>query len=54
MNYRTYLKKSAAEIKRVLELRRSNATTPIKSKRTYNRKPKHNREKDNDYGYGDN
>jgi hypothetical protein len=50
MNYRDYLKKSAAEIKRVLELRRSNASTPIKSKRTYNRKPKHREDR---YGYGD-
>ena len=32
-------------IKKVLELRRSNAATPIPSKKKYKRKPKHKKEK---------
>ena len=34
-------------IKRVLELRRSNAATPIKSKKIYSRKIKHKNKLDN-------
>ena len=34
-------------IKKVLEIRRSNAATPIKSKKTYSRKIKHKNKFDN-------
>jgi hypothetical protein len=35
------LKKTKEEIRRLMELRRSNAATPVKSKRFYTRKEKH-------------
>jgi hypothetical protein len=35
------LKKTPEELRRLMELRRSNAATPIKNKKTYSRKIKH-------------
>ena len=35
------LKKTAEELRRLLELRRSNAATPLKNKKAYSRKQKH-------------
>jgi len=34
-------KKTAEELRRLQELRRSNAATPLRSKKIYSRKPKH-------------
>lgn len=38
-------RKSKEELRRIQELRRSNASQPIKSKKLYNRKEKYNNEK---------
>ena len=35
------LKKTPEELRRLMELRRSNAATPIKNKKQYSRKVKH-------------
>ena len=35
------LKKTKEELRRLMELRRSNAATPVKNKKAYKRKPKH-------------
>jgi len=42
------LKKSREELRRLLELRRSNAASPVASKRKYTRKIKHKKQEDND------
>jgi len=34
-------KKTAEELRRLMELRRSNAATPLRSKKAYSRKVKH-------------
>jgi hypothetical protein len=34
-------KKNAEELRRLMELRRSNAATPVKNKKAYSRKRKH-------------
>jgi hypothetical protein len=35
------MKKTPEELRRLLELRRCNAATPVKNKKQYKRKPKH-------------
>ena len=38
------LKKTKEELRRLMELRRSNASTPVKNKKTYTRKIKNRKE----------
>ena len=38
------LKKTKEELRRLMELRRSNAATPVKNKKAYKRKPKHSKD----------
>jgi hypothetical protein len=35
------MKKTTEELRRLMELRRSNAATPVPNKKQYKRKPKH-------------
>lgn len=42
------LRKTAEDLRRLLDLRRSSASTPVRNKKKYSRKTKHKGRKDNE------